>query len=135
MPSGRSYLSQAHSCQIFYPISEFQLPRAPTTEPMRALTLHQPWASLIALTRDHRDPQLGRARVSGRLSRRLSHRHSRRQTQAQARRVERPGGGGALTGMDLPLGVIVATARVDGCVRVLSNGFARLSEPADPGKV
>ena len=37
--------------------------------------------------------------------------------------------------MDLPLGVIVATARVDGCVRVLSNGFARLSEPADPGKV
>ena len=40
-----------------------------------------------------------------------------------------------MAGADLPLGVIVATARVDGCVRVLSSGFARLSEPADPGKV
>ena len=40
-----------------------------------------------------------------------------------------------MAGMDIPLGVIVAIARVDGCVRVLSNGFARLSEPADPGKV
>ena len=38
-------------------------------------------------------------------------------------------------GVDLPLGAIVATARVDVCVRVLSNGFAKLSEPADPGKV
>ena len=41
----------------------------------------------------------------------------------------------AVNGRDLPLGVIVATARVDGCVRVLSNGFAKMSEPADPGKV
>ena len=40
-----------------------------------------------------------------------------------------------MAGVDLPLGVIVATARVDGCVRALSNGFARLSESACPGKV
>ena len=41
----------------------------------------------------------------------------------------------AVNGRDFPLGVIVATARVDGCVRGLSNGFARMSEPADSGKV
>ena len=40
-----------------------------------------------------------------------------------------------MAGVDLPLGVIVATARVDSCVRALSNGFARLSERADLGKV
>ena len=40
-----------------------------------------------------------------------------------------------MAGRNLPLGVIVATARVDGCVRVLSAGFASISEPADPGRV
>ncbi len=37
--------------------------------------------------------------------------------------------------MELPLGAIVATARLDRCVRVLSAGFASLEVKADPGKV
>ncbi len=122
---------QAHSRQIFYPISEFQFPCAPTSAAMRALTLHQPWASLIALghkTTETRSWPAPKMLVGSRIAIHAAKRRSRRD-EWNDRVAE------AVAGMDIPLGVIVATARVDGCVRVLSNGFARLSEPADAGKV
>ena len=98
---------------------------------MRALTLHQPWASLIALghkTTETRSWPAPESLVGSRIAIHAARRRPRRD-EWNDRVAE------ALAGMDLPLGVIVATARVDGCVRVLSNGFAKLSEPADPGKV
>ena len=98
---------------------------------MRAITLHQPWASLIALghkTTETRSWPAPKTLVGSRIAIHAAKRRSRR-NKWNDRVVE------AMACVDLPLGVIVATARVDGCVRVLSNGFARLSEPADPGKV
>ena len=98
---------------------------------MRAITLHQPWASLIARghktteTRGRPAPQsLVGSRIAIHAARRRPRRNEWNDQVAEA-----------VEGRNLPLGVIVATARVDGCVRVLSAGFASISEPADPGKV
>ena len=66
--------------------------------------------------------------VGGRIAIHAAIRRPRRQGwNGQVRRV---------TGrMELPLGAVVATARLDGCVRVLSGGFASFAERADPGMV
>ena len=98
---------------------------------MRALTLPQPWASLTALghkTTVTRRRPAPKTLVGSRIA--IHAGKSRPRSSEWNDRVAE-----AVNGRDLPLGVIVATARVDGCVRVLSNGFARMSEPADPGKV
>ena len=96
-----------------------------------ALTLPQPWASLIALghkttvTRGRPTPNT----LIGSLIAIHAGKRRPRRSEWNSQVVE------AVNSRDLPLGVIVATARVDGCVRVLSNGFAKLSQPADPGRV
>ena len=99
--------------------------------PLRALTLHQPWASLMALghkTTETRSWPAPKTLVGSRIAIHAAKRRSRRD-EWNDRVAE------AVADIDLPLGAIVATARVDGCARVLSDGFAKLSEPADPGKV
>ena len=98
---------------------------------MRAVTLHQPWASLIAhgyKTTETRGWPAPQALVGSRVAIHAAKRRPRR-TEWNRQVAEIAGR------MEMPLGAIVATARVDGCVRVLSNGFAKLSEPADPGRV
>ena len=98
---------------------------------MRAVTLHQPWASLIALghkTTETRSWPAPKTLVGSRIAIHAAKRRPRRD-EWNDRVAE------AVAGMDIPLDVIVATARVDGCVRILSNGFAKLSEPAAPGKL
>ena len=98
---------------------------------MRSLTLHQPWASLIAHgyeTTETRGWPAPKTLVGSRIAIHAAKRRPRR-SEWNDRVAE------AMDGVDLPLGVIVATARLDGCVRVLSNGFAKLSEPADPERV
>ena len=98
---------------------------------MRALTLPQPWASLTALghkTTVTRRRPAPKTLVGSRIAIHAGKRRPRR-SEWNERVAE------AVNGRDLPLGVIVATARVDGCVRVLSNGFTKMSEPADPGRV
>ena len=98
---------------------------------MRALTLHQPWASLIAegyksaVTRNRPAPQ---SLVGGRIA---IHAAKRR-----PRPSEWNGQVAEIAGrLELPLGAIVATARLKRCARVLSAGFASLDVRADPGKV
>ena len=108
-----------------------QAHRARETSHMRALTLPQPWASLIALghkTTVTRRRPAPKTLVGSRIAIHAGKRRPRR-SEWNERVAE------AANGVDLPLGVIVATARVDGCVRVPSNGFARMSEPTDPGRV
>lgn len=98
---------------------------------MRAITLHQPWASLIAQGHKTTETRIWPAPetlIGSRIAIHAARRRPRR-SEWNDRVAE------AADGVDLPLGVIVATARVDGCVRVLSNGFAKLSEPADLGRV
>ena len=98
---------------------------------MRAITLHQHWASLIALghkTTETRSWPAPKTLVGSHIAIHAAKRRPRR-NEWNDRVAE------AVAGVNLPLRAIVATARVDGCVRVLSNGFAKLSEPADPGKV
>ena len=126
-----SILVQSSQLPTFYPISELHLPDISKMQPMRALTLHQPWASLIALgykTTETRSWPAPKTLVGSRVAIHAARRRPRR-SEWNIRVAN------AMAGRDLPLGAIVATARVDGCVRVLSNGFAKMSEPADPGRV
>ena len=107
------------------------MPYTAATEVTKTLTLPQPWASLIALgykTTETRSWPAPKTLVGSHIAIHAAKRRRRRDE--WNKQVEE-----AVADIDLPLGAIVATARVDGCVRVLSNGFAKLSEPADPGKV
>ena len=107
------------------------MPDFPKIQPLSALTLPQPWASLTALrhkTTVTRSRPAPNTLIGSRIAIHAGKRRPRR-SEWNDRVAE------TAAGVDLPLGVVVATARVDGCVRVLSNGFARMSEPADPGRV
>ena len=107
------------------------MPDMPKMQPLSALTLPQPWASFIALghkTTVTRIRPAPNTLIGSRIAIHAGRRRPRR-SEWNDQVAETAGG------VDLPLGVVVATARVDGCVRVLSNGFARMSEPADPGRV
>ncbi len=98
---------------------------------MRAVTLHQPWASLIALghkTTEKRGWPAPKTPVGTRITIHVAKRRPRR-SEWNDQVAE------TVPGMELPLGAVVATARVDGCVRALSAGFTKLSEPIHPGKV
>ena len=98
---------------------------------MRAITLHQPWASLIAggyKTTETRGWPAPESLVGSRIAIHAAKRTSRpSEWNAQV--------GDIASGLEFPLGAIVATARLDGCVRVLSGGFASLEVKADPGRV
>lgn len=95
-----------------------------------SLTLPQPSASLTALGHKtteirrgpHRSPWSATAAIH-------AARPRPRRSEWNDRVAE------AVADVNLPLGAVIATARVDGCVRILSNRFAELSEPADPAKV
>ena len=98
---------------------------------MRAITLHQPWASPIAggyKTTETRDMPAPKTLIGSRIAIHAARRRPRR-NEWNDRVAE------TVASVELPLGVIVATARVERCVRVLSDGFAGLEVKANPGKV
>ena len=99
---------------------------------MRVITLHQPWATLIALglklceTRDWPVPPhiVGR-RVAV---------HAGRRAPCESEWNEQVRS--AVAGVDHPLGVIVATARIEASSQVVSRGYYPvIGEEADPGRV
>ena len=99
---------------------------------MRGLTLYQPWATLIALglkmceTRGHPSPP-------GLKGRRIAIHAGKRKPRADEMNDEVLA---AIESEILPLGAIVATARLDGCARIISAGFAGIDEvDAEPGRV
>ena len=95
---------------------------------MRAVTLHQPWASLIAhgyKTTETRGWPAPQALVGSRVAIHAAKRRPRR-TEWNRQVAEIAGR------MEMPLGAVVATARVDGYVRVLSVKYWR-APTARPG--
>ena len=99
---------------------------------MRGLTLHQPWASFISVGYKLVETRSWPAPVSVVGSRIAIH---------AGRRVPRPSEWDdeirdAVSGLDMPVGAVVATALVDSCAQVLSRGYhPALGRDADPGQV
>ncbi len=98
---------------------------------MRALTLHQPWATLVAERykgAETRDRPAPKTLIGSRIAIHAARRRPRHQEwNGQVEEIA--------SQLELPLGAIVATARLERCVRVLSAGFTGLEVRADTRKV
>ena len=96
---------------------------------MRVLTLHQPWASLIAAllklteTRDWAAPD-------ALIGQRIAIHAARRQPRFSEWNEETQA---AVIGLPMPLGAVVATAVLEGCVQVVCSGFGPVIEEDDSG--
>ena len=98
---------------------------------MNAITLHQPWASLIASgykTTETRSWPPPTSLVGTRIAIHAAKRRPRPSEWNDDVTV-------AVAGEELPLGAIVATAQIDGCAMVLSDGFTSLPKRLGVGEV
>ncbi len=99
---------------------------------MKAITLHQPWASLIAA-----QIKLTETRAWPAPDSLIGQRIAIHAAKRAARFTEWNKGTSLMSlSLPMPLGAVVATARIDGCSRVLSRGYHPIiGAEADPGKV